>query len=222
MSCGKAFCITLILRAGKQHEETGTTEKGHLDPQKGKEQAGTGTTEKGKPSLHFWQPFLPTTVQDLGGRQGNHGILRRTSKRVKESVDKMRLPAVFRLSRSFWDDARNGTANEKPQFVLKQLTLMTAQCSTTKVELPRSEIEGRYAEWIAGGLLAQCRALVHLDLSGNEIGYHGAGSLAGVLTHCQYRLTSTTMRSKMTVREAQSIVARAGHCASSWRIIASF
>ena len=37
-------------------------------------------------------------------------ILRRTSNRVKEVVDKMLLPAVVRLSRGFWDDARNSTA----------------------------------------------------------------------------------------------------------------
>ncbi len=42
-------------------------------------------------------------------------MLRRTSKRVKEVVDKMRLPAVVRLSRSFWDDSRNGTDAEKLQ-----------------------------------------------------------------------------------------------------------
>jgi hypothetical protein len=54
-------------------------------------------------------------------------MLRRTSKRVKEVVDKMRLPAVVRLSRSFWDDARNGTEKEKRQFVLRQLTFMTAR-----------------------------------------------------------------------------------------------
>jgi hypothetical protein len=52
-------------------------------------------------------------------------MLRRTSKRVKEVVDKMRLPAVLRLSRSFWGDARNGTAKAKLQFVMRQLTLMT-------------------------------------------------------------------------------------------------
>jgi hypothetical protein len=40
-------------------------------------------------------------------------ILRRTSKRVKEVVDKMRLPAVVHLSRSFWDDVRNGTETEQ-------------------------------------------------------------------------------------------------------------
>jgi hypothetical protein len=53
-------------------------------------------------------------------------MLRRTSKRVKEVVDKMRLPAVVRLSRSFWDDACNGTEKAKRQFVLRQLVAMTA------------------------------------------------------------------------------------------------
>jgi hypothetical protein len=53
-------------------------------------------------------------------------MLRRTSKRVKEVVDKMRLPAVVRLSRSFWGDARNGTAAEKLESVMRQLPLMTA------------------------------------------------------------------------------------------------
>jgi hypothetical protein len=53
-------------------------------------------------------------------------MLRKTSKRVKEVVDKMRLPAVVRLSRSFWDNARNGTAAEKLQFILRQLSALTA------------------------------------------------------------------------------------------------
>ena len=54
-------------------------------------------------------------------------MLRRTSKRVKEVVDKMRLPAVVRLSRSFWDDARNGTAAGKLQIVMRQLKVATAR-----------------------------------------------------------------------------------------------
>ncbi len=52
-------------------------------------------------------------------------MLRRTSKRVKEIVDKMHLPAVVRLSRSFWDDVRNGTTDEKMKFVMRQLALLT-------------------------------------------------------------------------------------------------
>jgi hypothetical protein len=67
-------------------------------------------------------------------------MLRRTSKRVKEIVDKMRLPAVIRLSRSFLGDARNGTASEKLEFVFIQLTAMTDRCLITILELPRCVI----------------------------------------------------------------------------------
>jgi hypothetical protein len=86
-------------------------------------------------------------------------MLKRTSKTVKGIVDKMLLPAVVRavrLSRSFWDSIRQhtsqdapacrcpscpleqellgrrpqySTAAEKPQVVLRQLTLMTAYVS---------------------------------------------------------------------------------------------
>ncbi len=55
-------------------------------------------------------------------------MLRRTLKRVKAVVDKMRLPAVVLLSRIFWYDARNGAAGEELQFVWRQLQLMTAWC----------------------------------------------------------------------------------------------
>jgi hypothetical protein len=65
-------------------------------------------------------------------------MLRMTSKRVQEIVDKMRLPAVVRLSRSFWNDARNGTEKDKRQFVLRQLAAMTALCRITKLELRSS------------------------------------------------------------------------------------
>ena len=52
-------------------------------------------------------------------------MLRMTSKRVKEVVGEMRLPAVVRLSKNFWDDEHNDTEKEKRQFVLRQLTAMT-------------------------------------------------------------------------------------------------
>jgi hypothetical protein len=113
-------------------------------------------------------------------------MLRRTSKRVKEVVDKMRLPAVVRLSRSFWGDAgypRNGTAAEKLHSAMKQLTLMTAWCRITTLELPVCDMTGQDVESLAG-VLAQCPALAHLDLSGNYIGAGGAERLAGVLAQC--------------------------------------
>ncbi len=93
----------------------------------------------------------------------------------------MHLPTVVRLSRSFWDDTRNGTEKEKRQFVLRQLTAI--RCSDTTLELRNCAITGPHAEWLAGGVLAQCRVLVHLDLS-NRIGDAGAESPAGVLAQC--------------------------------------
>ncbi len=53
-------------------------------------------------------------------------MLRSTSKGVKDVVDKMRLPAVVRLNRGFWNDARHGTAAEKLEIAMRQLPFMTA------------------------------------------------------------------------------------------------
>jgi hypothetical protein len=126
-------------------------------------------------------------------------MLRRTSKRVKEVVDKMRLPAVVCLSRSFWADTRNGTAAEKLQSMMRQLPLMTAWCRISTLELPRCDMTGQDAESLAGvlwndikaagaeslsGVLAQCTALARLDLGGNGNGAGGAGQLTEVLPQC--------------------------------------
>ncbi len=94
-------------------------------------------------------------------------MLTRTSKKVKEAVDKMRLPAVVRLSRSFWDDASNGTKEAKLEFVLRKLAAITARCRITTLAMPECGIKGHDAERLAG-VLAQCTALAHLDLSGNS------------------------------------------------------
>ncbi len=90
-------------------------------------------------------------------------MLRRTSKRVKEAVDKMRLPSVVHLSRNFWDDSHNGTNRTKLEFVLRQLAAMTARCLITTLELPRCEMTGQDAERLARALV-QCPALAHLIL----------------------------------------------------------
>ena len=85
------------------------------------------------------EPFLVTTVQDL--RAVRTILLRRTSERVKVVVDKMRMPAIVRLSRSFSDDARNGTAAEKLHIVMRQLAVATARCRISTLELPRCEMK---------------------------------------------------------------------------------
>jgi len=109
-------------------------------------------------------------------------MLRRTSKRVREEGDKMRLPAVVCLSRSFWDDARNGTGEAKLQFLWRQLAAMTAPCLITTLALPKCDIRANVEQ--LAGLLAQCPALAHLDLRSNSIPQEGACELAAVLGQC--------------------------------------
>ena len=68
---------------------------------------------------------------------------------------------------------------------MRQLTTLTAQCRISTLELPSCEMKGQDAERLAG-VLAQCPALAHLDLSGNSnVGAAGAESLAGVLGQCR-------------------------------------
>ena len=139
-------------------------------------------------------------------------MLRRTSKRVKEVVDKMRLPAVVRLSRRFWDDARNGTEKETRQFVLRQLTFMTAWCRISTLELRGCAITGPLAERLAGGVLAQCRALVHLDLSRIQIGARGGKRLAGVLGQCASLAHLNLSDNQIGSAGAESLASVLGQC----------
>jgi Ran GTPase-activating protein (RanGAP) involved in mRNA processing and transport len=187
-------------------------------------------------------------------------MLRRTSKRVKEVVDKIRLPAVVRLVRSFWDDVvkkvrpnydsltvatlkailRNRNllvtgnkddlvarlyiydagskgpgarkAAEKTHFVMKQLTLMTAWCRISTLELPRCDMKGQDADSLAG-VLAQCPALAHLDLSENyNFGAAGAERLAGVLAQCRELVRLNLSRNKIGAGGAERLAGVLGNC----------
>ena len=129
-------------------------------------------------------------------------MLRMTSKRVKELVDNMRPPVVVRWRKSFLEDQLNGTATaaEKLQLVFRQLAAFTAGTRITTLDLclhvaiytpsiytyshnhPCS-IKGKDVEMLAG-VLAQCPALIHLNLGGNKVGAEGAEKLAGVLAQC--------------------------------------
>jgi Ran GTPase-activating protein (RanGAP) involved in mRNA processing and transport len=139
-------------------------------------------------------------------------MLRRTSKRVKELVDKMRLPAVVRLSSSFWGDARNGTAAEKLQVVMRQLTALTAQCRISTLALRNCDMKGQDAELLAG-VLAQSPALKHLDLCGNtKVGAAGAESLAGVLGQCRELLHLYLNNNQIGPGGAESLARMLGQC----------
>ena len=117
-------------------------------------------------------------------------MLRRTSKTVKQTVEKMRLPADVRLSRSFWREHKNLTDADKRNLVMKQLSLMTAWCIISTLDLHGLHWGNPFAfNWNTDKehtdaifrVLAQCSVLSHLDLGLNRMGPSGAESLAPVL-----------------------------------------
>ena len=122
-------------------------------------------------------------------------MLRRTSKNVKQEVDKMCLPAVVHLCELWIEEGRGFQKNcrlQKLQIVMKELPLMTAWCRITTLKLHvlyPSDFDGDQApETFAGvleGVLGQCTgSLTHLDLDSNCLGSDGVRRLAEVLTQC--------------------------------------
>ncbi len=136
-------------------------------------------------------------------------MLRTASKRFKTAVDKLRPPTSVKLSRTFWDNVRNGTEEKRRQHILTHLEKMTSRCSITTLQLLGCGMSCQDAGRLAGvltqslsalylflnqigddgvGILAvvlpQCRALSVLDLGGNQIGDEGAGRLSIVLPQC--------------------------------------
>jgi hypothetical protein len=121
------------MSAAKQAGGKGETEKGKQSAAQKKRTRTTKQATQTQPLLLAADAPFAAALEAIPAEDwcrtwaaGRTIMLRRTSKRVREVVDKMRLPAVVRLSRSFWGDARNGTAAEKLQFVMRQLTVVTA------------------------------------------------------------------------------------------------
>ena len=88
-------------------------------------------------STEVFPAALESIPADDWGRTWAAGrtiMLRRTSKRVKQQVDKRHLSVVVHLSSNFEGDDRT----EQPSYtsgVMKQLTLMTAWCRISTLEL---------------------------------------------------------------------------------------
>jgi hypothetical protein len=202
---------------GKQAEGTGTSEK---DKQPAAQKKRTRTMSQAlttQPALLAPDAFaaalgaVPAEDWCRTWAAGRTIMLRRTSKRVKEVVDKMRLPAVVCLSRRFWND---GTATEKLQFVLRQLLALTAHCRIITLELQHCRMEGQDAERLVG-VLAKCPALAHLDLSGNtNFGATGAGRLAGVLGQCRALAHLNLCGHRIDDAGAGSFAGVLGHCSA--------
>jgi hypothetical protein len=122
------------MSAAKQAGGKGETEKGKQPAAQKKRTRTTRQATTTQPLLLAADAFaaalgaVPAEDWCRTWAAGKTIMLRRTSKRVTEVVDKMRLPAVVRLSRSFWDDARNGTGEATLEYVWRQLAAMTARC----------------------------------------------------------------------------------------------
>jgi hypothetical protein len=122
-------------------------------------------------------------------------MLRRTSKSVKEQVDKMRLPAVVQRCRGWRHDVNHISSTcpsliEKLEIVMNKLPLMTAWCRITKLEVgglsdfPPYKTPETFAGMLQGVLGQSAGSLTHLDLDRNCLGSDGVRRLAGVLSRC--------------------------------------
>jgi Ran GTPase-activating protein (RanGAP) involved in mRNA processing and transport len=251
-SCGHTHRKSMRLKdmsAAKQAGGKGETEKGKQPAEQKTRTRTTRHATQTQPLLlaadaPFAAALEAIPAEDWGRTwaAGRTIMLRRTAKRVKEIVDKMRLPAVVRLSMSFWGDARNGTDAEKLQLVMRQLTLMTGWCRISTLALPGCDMKGQDAERLAGvlarcpalahldlsynyyfgaagaerlaGVLGQCRELVHLDLCGNQIGDGGAERLARVLAQCASLAHLDLSDNEIGSAGAESLAGVLAKCAS--------
>jgi hypothetical protein len=98
-------------------------------------------------------------------------LLRMTSKRVQEVVNRLRRPAVVKVRKAFRADTRHGTAAEQLQHILRQVEKMTCHCRITRLDLSSCSISGQDAERLAG--------LFELDLA-TRSALRGQGSAAAV------------------------------------------
>ena len=143
-------------------------------------------------------------------------MLRSTSKGVKDVVDKMRLPAVVRLTSWKWhirSKTGNGTADQKLEIAMRQLLFMTGICRITTLELPMCRMKEQHAQKLAG-VLIQCRELVHLDLQHNHIHTAGAGWLAGALGQCAALAHLDLYNNQIGPHGAESVAGVLAQCAA--------
>jgi Leucine Rich repeat len=107
-------------------------------------------------------------------------MLRMTSKRVSNAVDKMRPPAVVCLCRKYWYNF-----NARPEIVMRQLLSLVTNCRITTLKLERCNIDWEIQQ--LKEVLDQCPELTKLDLSCNNF---NDGSFVDVLM--QYSVSPQT------------------------------
>ena len=122
-------------------------------------------------------------------------MFRRTSKRVKEQVDKMSLTVLVRM----FNGGRYNRVKENINIVMNQLPVMTALFRITTLQLHgvvAPDIAGAttmthtdrapesLTEMLQGVIGRSAGWLTHLQLDRNSLGSEGVSRLAGVLAEC--------------------------------------
>ena len=108
-------------------------------------------------------------------------MLSMTSKKIKNIINKMHIPAIVCSSWKFRSDVRNGTAEVKLNFIMTQLKQMTSLYlyKITTLVLKRCDIQINIEQLVK--VLEQCPKLQKLNLKGNNITAEGVTKITKVL-----------------------------------------
>jgi hypothetical protein len=112
-------------------------------------------------------------------------MVRKTSKKIKKIIDKMRLPADVHWSWKFWNDSRNGTVStteKKLDFMMRQLKPMASLYNITTLVLKCCNIQINLQQLIK--VIRHCPSLQKLNLKRNNISAEGAAMIAKALRRC--------------------------------------
>lgn len=107
-------------------------------------------------------------------------MLSKTSKKIKNIINKMRIPAHVQWNWKFFNDSHNVT-EEKLNFIMIQLNKMTSLYlyKITTLVLKRCDIQINIDQLIK--VLEQCPMLQKLNLKGNNITAEGVSKITKVL-----------------------------------------
>ena len=108
-------------------------------------------------------------------------MLSKTSKKIKNIINKMRIPVIVCSSWKFRSDIRNGSTEEKVNFIMTQLKRMTTLYlyKITTLVLKRCDIQINIEQLVV--VLEQCPMLQKLNLKGNNITAEGVAKIIKVL-----------------------------------------
>jgi len=109
-------------------------------------------------------------------------MLSKTSKKIKNIIDKMYLPVDVHRSCAFWNDSCNCNTENKLDFMMKRLKIMTSLNNITTLVLKCCNIQIILHQFIE--VLEQCPTLKKLNLKRNNINAEGAAMIVKALEQC--------------------------------------